>query len=110
MLGDLEAHKGMRKGQSSDTRDIRVPAQDARKVLFLLTGLLNCLPGFAAGLQGRCRRRGLAVDWAVLKEKGRASPLHQVLRELLREPATRALPTFLERNPTVAEVAEHSKG
>jgi hypothetical protein len=46
----------------------------------------------------------------VLKEKGRVSPLHQVLRELLREPATRALPTFLERNPTVAEVAEDSKG
>jgi hypothetical protein len=42
----------------------------------------------------------------VLKEKGRVSPL-QVLRELLREPATRALPTFLERNPAVAE---HSKG
>jgi hypothetical protein len=43
----------------------------------------------------------------VLKEKGRVSPL-QERRELLREPATRALPIFLERNPAL--LAEHSKG
>jgi hypothetical protein len=65
-------------------------------VLFFLTGLLNCLPGFAAGLQGRCRRRGLAVDWAVLKEKGRVSPLLQVLRE----PATRGAPDIPGEEPT----------
>ncbi len=113
LLGGSEGHEGMRKGRGTDVEPQPSRTQD-RVLLFLTAELLARPSAFAAGSQGRYQRgpaaalplRGLkvpGVDRAALKQKDRASPLQN-----RREPATRGLPKYLERNPAL--LAEDSKG
>jgi len=113
LLGDSEGHEGMRKGRGTDVEPQPSRTQD-RVLLFLTADLLARPSGFAACRQGRYQRgpaaapplRGLkvpGVDRAALKQKDRASPLQK-----RREPATRGLPKYQERNPAL--LAEDSKG